>query len=46
MALMGVAGEMTAEKAEGPGSFQVRFLDVLSAIQPADLARRARLEGV
>lgn len=29
MRVMGIAGEMAAEKADGPGSFQVHFLDAL-----------------
>lgn len=32
-----VAGSRAATGAEGPGSFQVRFLDALAAVQPADL---------
>ena len=32
MALGGVAGEMAAARAKGPGSFQVEFLDALHAI--------------
>lgn len=42
-AVMGVAGEMAAESAKGPGSFQVSMLDALHAIQPADLAKRLSL---
>ncbi|CAN0599649.1 unnamed protein product [Ectocarpus sp. 12 AP-2014] len=33
-----VAGTKAAQKAEGPGSFQMHFLDALAATQPADLA--------
>lgn len=29
MRIMGIAGEMAAEKSDGPGSFQVHFLDAL-----------------
>jgi hydroxyethylthiazole kinase len=43
---MGVAGEMAAERAAGPGSLQVAFLDVLAALTPEELDRRARVEGV
>ncbi|HZJ81262.1 MAG TPA: hydroxyethylthiazole kinase, partial [Guyparkeria sp.] len=32
-----VAGSRAAIGAEGPGSFQVRFLDALAAVQPAEL---------
>lgn len=31
------AGSLAQTKADGPGSFQVHFLDGLSAVQPADL---------
>jgi hydroxyethylthiazole kinase len=44
MALMGIAGEMAAEGAEGPGTLQLRFLDVLHRIQEADVLKRARIE--
>lgn len=43
MVLMGVAGEMAAERAAGPGSFQMHFLDVLHAIGETDITARARL---
>jgi hydroxyethylthiazole kinase len=46
MAVMGVAGELAAERAAGPGSLQVAFLDVLAALTPEELDRRARVEGV
>jgi hydroxyethylthiazole kinase len=42
MVVMGVAGEMAAELAEGPGSLQVRFLDALYRMNRDDLARRIR----
>jgi hydroxyethylthiazole kinase len=44
MALMGIAGEIAAEGAAGPGSLQLRFLDVLSTISEADIAARARIQ--
>ena len=44
MAVMGIAGEMAAERAEGPGSLQVAFLDALHRMQEADVRRRVRLE--
>jgi hydroxyethylthiazole kinase len=40
MAVMGIAGEMAAEKAEGPGSFQVRFLDALFGMTEEDIRSR------
>jgi hydroxyethylthiazole kinase len=44
MALMGVCGNMAAEKAQGPGSFQMHFLDALYQISPDDLEQRLKLE--
>jgi hydroxyethylthiazole kinase len=43
MAVMGIAGEMAAERAEGPGTLQLHFLDALSHIGEADVARRLRM---
>lgn len=45
MALMGIAGEMAAEKAAGPGSFQAHFLDTLYCIKEADVLKRLRMEN-
>lgn len=44
MAVMGVAGEMAAEGAAGPASFQARFLDALHALSREDLRDRLRIE--
>ncbi len=44
LAVLGVAGEIAAEQARGPGSLQVALLDALYAITQGDLARRLRLE--
>jgi hydroxyethylthiazole kinase len=44
MALMGIAGEMAAERAEGPGSLQLYFLDALARIEETDVTRRLRIE--
>lgn len=38
----GIAGEIAAGRASGPGSFAVAFLDALYAIEPADLLARTR----
>lgn len=38
-----VAAELAAAGASGPGSFAVRFLDSLSAVEASHLAERARL---
>lgn len=42
MVVMGVAGELAAEKAQGPGSFQLHFLDVLYGLNDADIAKRRK----
>jgi hydroxyethylthiazole kinase len=44
MALVGIAGEMAAERCVGPGSFQVGFLDALSNIQESDIQSRLKME--
>lgn len=40
MAVMGIAGEMAAETAAGPGSFQVGFIDALYRISEMDIKKR------
>jgi hydroxyethylthiazole kinase len=44
MAVMGIAGEMAAEGAAGPGSLQTRFLDALYGLTEEAVLRRLRLE--
>lgn len=44
LAVFGVAGEIAAEQARGPGSLQVALLDALHAMTQDDLARRLKLE--
>lgn len=39
---LGVAGEVAAERARGPGSFAVEFLDALGGIGEAELVERGR----
>lgn len=46
MAIMGIAGEMAAEHAAGPGSFQLIVLDTLYAIQESDIAQRLKMQGL
>lgn len=46
MAVTGIAGEMAAEQARGPGSFQVHFLDALHLMGEDDICRRLRMEGL
>ena len=45
MAVMGIAGEMAAERAEGPGTLQLHFLDALYRLTEGDIQRRLRLEA-
>jgi hydroxyethylthiazole kinase len=44
MALMGIAGEIAAERSSGPGSFQMHFLDVLHGIEESDIQRRLKMD--
>ena len=44
MAAIGVAGEIAAERAAGPGSFQMHFLDALHGLEEAEVSRRLKLE--
>ncbi len=43
MALMAVAGEIASGRAQGPGSFQMHFLDALFALSPSDIKKHLRL---
>jgi hydroxyethylthiazole kinase len=43
LAVFGICGELAAVGDPGPGTYQVRLLDALSAVQPEDVARRARV---
>jgi hydroxyethylthiazole kinase len=43
MIVMGIAGEMAAEGAHGPGTLQVRFLDALYCLTQQDVEGRIRL---
>ena len=45
MAVMGIAGEMAAENARGPGSLQMHFLDALYRLSEEDIRRRLKTEG-
>jgi len=44
MAVMGIAGEIAAKKAKGPGTLQLYFLDALYQLQEADIKKRLRVE--
>ena len=42
MAVMGIAGEMAADEAKGPGSLQMHFIDALYRISESDINTRLR----
>jgi hydroxyethylthiazole kinase len=42
MAVMGIAGEIAARTAKGPGSFQIAFLDALYNLKESDIAELLR----
>ena len=44
MAVMGIAGEMAAEKSAGPGSLQMNFLDILYNLSEKDISRHLKME--
>jgi hydroxyethylthiazole kinase len=46
MAVMGIAGEMAAERSAGPGTFQMNFLDALFGIQESDIELRLKVQGM
>lgn len=43
LVVTGLAGEIAAEKAEGPGTLQLHFLDALFRMTPDDVRTRGRL---
>jgi len=45
MAVMGIAGEIAADNAAGPGSLQVRFYDALYKLSEKDIKHYLRVEG-
>ena len=44
MAVMGIAGEIAAERSQGPGSLQMHFLDALHLLKERDLRDRLKAE--
>jgi hydroxyethylthiazole kinase len=44
MAVMGIAGEMAAAVASGPGSLQTHFLDCLYGLSEEDISQRLKIE--
>lgn len=45
MAVMGIAGEMAAERARGPAGFQAHFIDALYGLKKKDIAGRLKMES-
>ncbi|MCX6923906.1 MAG: hydroxyethylthiazole kinase [Verrucomicrobia bacterium] len=43
MVVAGIAGEIAAERATGPGSFPAHFLDALYLLQESDIASRSKM---
>jgi len=43
MVVMGIAGELAAEQAKGPGSLQLHFLDILYALTESEIITRIKL---
>lgn len=46
MAVMGITGELAAEKAAGPGSLQMHFLDALYNLKKVDIEEKLKLKKV
>ncbi len=44
MAVMGIAGEMAAERSRGPGTFLDQFLDALHLIEESDIRTRLKVQ--
>jgi hydroxyethylthiazole kinase len=44
MAVMGIAGEIAAERSAGPGSFQLNLLDALYCMQESDITKRLKIQ--
>jgi hydroxyethylthiazole kinase len=44
MAVMGIAGEMAASVAAGPGSLQTNFLDILYRLTEYDIKQHLKSE--
>lgn len=45
LAYYGLAGQLAAADAPGPGTFMVRFLDALQIVTPADVQRDANIQA-
>jgi hydroxyethylthiazole kinase len=44
MALMGIAGEIAAERSAGPASFEMAFMDAIYNLSKSDIETRLRME--
>jgi len=44
MCVLGIAGELAAEKSNGPGSFKPAFLDAVSAIKSDIVLKKAKIK--
>ncbi len=44
MALMGIAGEIAAERSAGPASFEMAFIDTIYNLSESDIEARLRME--
>jgi hydroxyethylthiazole kinase len=44
MAVLGIVGEMAAERSDGPGSLQIALLDALHNVTERDIAERLKIE--
>lgn len=43
MAVMGICGEISVEKAQGPGSLQMHFIDALYKVGESDISERLKI---
>jgi hydroxyethylthiazole kinase len=43
LAIIGVAGELAAERSSGPGSFAAAIIDAVHDLEPATLIARTRI---
>mgnify|MGYP001109619629 CR=1 FL=1 len=46
MAVMGIAGEIAAERCAGPGSFETSVMDALYGLQESDIEQRLKMENL
>lgn len=44
MAVMGITGEMAAQRSDGPGSLQMHFLDILYSLKQEDISLLLKIE--